>query len=205
MGFFSKMIAGGSKKNGKSSDRRIEGYIEACGSIYNLCVSKYPDMDPHEHLVIVLCTIWTKSGVFKETEIIKPAQAREIVAYTLFPACLPPEQRARVLAYKLIMEEKELSSRISTGYPEYYREYSDASKSIWDAKRNGSLEDLYSRYNKNKLHQMMLFHQNTNSKETQYSEKQNKTYAQGNIVSEVIRMIGQVSKTVTQQSMTLCI
>ncbi len=205
MGFFSKMITGGSKKNGKSSDRRIEGYIEACENLYNLCVSTYPDKDPHEHLVIVLCTIWTKSGVFKETEIIKPAQAREIVDYTLFPSCLTHQNRARVLAYKLIMEDQELSSRFSTEYQVFYKEYSKISKSIWNAKRNGSLKDLYSRYNKNKLHQMMLFHQNTNSKETQYSEKQNKAYAQGNIVSEVMRMIGQVSKTISQQQITLCI
>ena len=153
MGFFSKIIPGMSKKNGKSADKRIEGYVQECENLYNLSVSMYPNKDPHEHLVIVLCTIWTRSGVFKETEIDKPAQSREIVTYTLFPACLPPENRARVLAYKLIMEEKELSSRICNCYPEYYKEYSNASKSIWDAKKNGSLEDLYSRYNKNKLHQ----------------------------------------------------
>ena len=189
----------------KSADRRIEGYVQACENLYNLSVTMYPDKDPHEHLVIVLCTIWTRSGVFKEAEIDKPTQSREIVTYTLFPACLPAQQRARVLAYKLIMEEKELSSRISIGFPEYYKEYSTVSKSIWDAKRNGSLEDLYSLYNKNKLHQMMLFHHSTNSKEKQYSENKNKTYAQTNIVSEVIRMIGQVSKAVTQQRITLCI
>ncbi len=88
MGFFSKIITGISKKNGKNSDRRIKGYVQACENLYNLCVSMYPDKDPHEHLVIVLCTIWTKSGVFKEAEIDKPTQAREIVAYTLFPASL---------------------------------------------------------------------------------------------------------------------
>lgn len=206
MGFFSKVMTGISKKNGKNSDRRIEGYVQACENLYNLCVSMYPDKDPHEHLVIVLCTIWTRSGVFKEAEIDKPTQAREIVAYTLFPACLPPQNRARVLAYKLIMEDKELASRISKGYPEYYKEYSTVSKTIWEAKRNGSLEDLYSRYNKNKLHQMMLFHQsNNNNKEQQSSENQKKPYSQGNIVSEVSRMIGQVSRTVTKQRITLCI
>ena len=113
MGFFSKIISGMSKKR----DKRIEGYVQACENLYNLSVNLFPDKDPHEHLVIVLCTIWTRSGVYKEAEIDKPTQAREIVAYTLFSACLPPENRARVLAYKLIMEEKELSSRISTGFP----------------------------------------------------------------------------------------
>ena len=190
---------------GKSSDKRIEGCVQACESLYNLSESMFPDKDPHEHLVIVLCTIWTRSGVFKESEIDKPSQSREIVAYTLLPACLPPESRARVLAYKLIMEEKDLSSRISKKYPEYYKEYSETSKSIWDAKRNGSLEDLYSLYNKNKSHKMMLFTQKRNNKKEQPSEIHKNTYAQGNIVSEVIRMIGQVSKTVTQQRITLCI
>lgn len=204
MGFFSKIITGISKKNGKNSDRRIEGYVQACKNLYNLCVSMYPDKDPHEHLVIVLCTIWTKSGVFKEVEIDKPIQAREIVAYTLFPACLPPQNRARVLAYKLIMEDKELSSRISTGFPEYYKEYSTVSKSIWDAKRNGSLIDLYSRYNKNKLHQMMLFPLcNNHEKERNYTATQNNKYLQDNIVSEVRHLIGQVSKTVTRQRIML--
>ncbi len=199
MGFFSK-------RNDKNTDRRIEGYVQACENLYNLCVSMYPDNDPHEHLVIVLCTIWTRSGVFKENEIDKPTQAREIVAYTLFPACLPPQNRARVLAYKLIMEDKELSSRFSTEYPEYYKEYSKASKSIWDAKKNGSLIDLYSRYNKNKLHQMMLFPTcNNHESERSYSATQNNKYLHGNIVSEVSRMIGQVSKTVTQQRITLSI
>ncbi len=167
----------------------------------------YPDNDPHEHLVIVLCTIWTRSGVFKENEIDKPAQAREIVAYALLPACLPPQNRARVLAYKLIMEDKELSSRFSTEYPEYYKEYSKASKSIWEAKKNGSLIYLYSRYNKNKLHQMMLFPTccNNHEKERNYTVTQNDKYLQGNIVSEVSSMIGQVSKTVTQQRITLSI
>jgi len=199
MGFFSKIIPGMSK----SSDKRIEGCVQACENLYKLSVSMFPDKDPHEHLVIVLCTIWTRSGVFKESEIDKPSQSREIVAYTLLPACLPPENRARVLAYKLIMEEKDLSSRITKKYPEYYKEYSETSKSIWDAKRNGSLEELYSRYNNNKLHQMMLFNQKNKNNEKEYSGNQNKANAQGNIVSEMIRMIGQVSKTVTQQRMTL--
>ncbi len=193
MGFFSK-----------SADKRIEGYVHACENLYNLSTTMYPDKDPHEHLVIVLCTIWTRSGVFKKADIDKPAQSREIVTYTLFPACLPEEQRARVLAYKLIMEEKDLSSRIRKGFPEYYKEYSTVSKSIWDAKRNGTLEELYSHYNKNKLHQKILFHQSNRNK-MQYSMNQNKTHAQTNIVSEVIRMIGQVSKTVTQQRIRLCI
>ena len=201
MGFFSKIISGMSKK----SDKRIEGYVQACENLYNLSVNLFPDKDPHEHLVIVLCTIWTRSGVYKEAEIDKPTQAREIVAYTLFSACLPPENRARVLAYKLIMEEKELSSRISTGFPSYYKEYSKALKSIWDAKRNGSLEDLYGRYNKNKLHQEILFNQRSNNKKEQSLVNQNKTYAQGNIVSEVSRMIVQISITMTQQRITLCI
>ena len=189
----------------KSSDKRIEGCVQACENLYKLSVSMFPDKDPHEHLVIVLCTIWTRSGVFKESEIDKPSQSREIVAYTLLPACLPPESRARVLAYKLIMEEKNLSSRISKKYPEYYKEYSNASKSIWDAKRDGSLEDLYCFYNKNKLHQEILFNQKNKDIEKEYSGNQNNAYAQGNIVSEVIRMIGQVSKTVTQQRIRLCI
>ena len=202
MGFFSKIIPSMSK----NSDKRIEGCVQACENLYKLSVSMFPDKDPHEHLVIVLCTIWTRSGVYKEAEIDKPTQSREIVSYTLFPACLPPEKRARVLAYKLIMEEKNLSSRISKRYPEYYKEYSETSKSIWDAKRNGSLEDLYCRYNKNKLHQELLFHQiNHKNNKKQYSENNERTNAQGNIVSEVIRMIGQVSKTVTQQRITLCI
>ena len=197
MGFFSK-------KNGKNADRRIEGYVQACENLYSLCVFMYPDKDPHEHLVIVLCTIWIRTGVFKETEIDKPTQAREIVAFTLFSACLPPRNRARVLAYKLIMEDKELSSRFSTEYPEYYTEYSKTSKSIWDAKRNGSLINVYSRYNKNKLHQMMLFPTcNNHESERSYSATQNNKYLHGNIVSEVSRMIGQVSKTVTQQRITL--
>jgi hypothetical protein len=201
MGFFSKIIPGMSK----SSDKRIEGCVQACENLYKLSVSMFPDKDPHEHLVIVLCTIWTRSGVYKEAEIDKPTQSQEIVSYTLFPACLPPENRARVLAYKLIMEEKDLSSRISKRYPEYYKEYSETSKSIWDAKRNGSLEDLYSLYNKNKLHRMLLFNQKNKSNEKKYSRNQNMAHAQGNIVSEMIRMIGQVSKTVTQQHITLCI
>jgi len=198
MGFFNK-------KNGRSSDKRIEGYVQACENLYKLSVSMFPNKDPHEHLVIVLCTIWTRSGVYKVAEIDKPTQAREIVAYTLFPACLPAENRARVLAYKLIMEEKELSTRISTGYPEYYKEYSTASKSILNAKKNGSLEDLYRLYNKNKLHRMILFNQGNNKIEKQYSENQNKEYTQGNIVSEVSRMILQMSITMTQQRITLCI
>jgi hypothetical protein len=158
------------------------------------------DSPPHEHLVIVSCTIWTRSGVFKEAEIDKPTQARGIVAYTLSLPAYPPEKRARVLAYKLIMEEKELSSLISTGFPPYYKEYSKASKSIWDAKRNGSLIDLYSHYNKNKLHQMMLFPScNSNEKERNNTATQNNKNLQGNIISEISRLIGQVSKTVTQQ------
>jgi len=189
----------------KSSDKRIEGCVQACENLYNLSLSMFPDKDPHEHLVIVLCTIWTRTGAFKETEIDKPSQSREIVAYTLLPACLPPEYRARVLAYKLIMEEKVLSSRISKKHPIYYNEYSEISKSIWDAKRNGSLEDLYSLYNKNQLHRMILFNQSDKNNEKQYSENQNKTYLQGNIVSEMIRMIRQVSKTVSQQRIRLCI
>ena len=201
MGFFSKIIPGMSK----SSDKRIEGCVQACENLYKLSVSMFPDKDPHEHLVIVLCTIWTRSGVYKEAEIDKPTQSREIVSYTLFPACLPPEKRARVLAYKLIMEEKNLSSRISKRYPEYYKEYSETSKSIWDAKRNGSLEDLYSHYNKNKLHKEILFNQRSNNKIEQSSENRNKMYAQGNIVSEVSRMIVQISITMTQQRITLCI
>tara|TARA_B100001964_G_C14107695_1_gene542314 strand:- start:537 stop:848 length:312 start_codon:yes stop_codon:yes gene_type:complete len=103
------------------------------------------------------------------------------------------------------MEEKDLSSRISKKYPKYYKEYSEASKSIWNAKRNGSLEDLYCLYNKNKLHKTMLFNQKNNNQKEQSSVNQNKVYAQGNIVSEMIRMIGQVSRTVTQQRITLYI
>jgi hypothetical protein len=201
MGFFSKIIPGMSKL----SDKRIEGCIQACEYLYKLSTSMFPNKDPHEHLVIVLCTIWTRAGIFKETEIDKPSQSREIVAYTLLPACLPPENRARVLAYKLIMEEKELSARISKKYPEYYKKYSEASKTIWDAKRNGSLEDLYCRYNKNKLHQEMLFNQRNNNQEYQSLANQNKTYAQGNIVSEVSLMIVQISITMTQQRITLCL
>ncbi len=206
MGFFGKIIPGMNKKSGINSDVRIEGYVQACENLYNLSVSMYPDKDPHEHLVIVLCTIWTRSGVFKEAEIDKPDQSREIVTYTLFPACLPPENRARVLAYKLIMEEKELSSRFSSGHPEYYKEYSTVSKSIWNAKRNGSLEDLYGRYNTNKLHQAMLFPPRNNHDEiTNQTATENNRSFQGNIVSEVSRMFGQLSKIVTQQQITLCI
>ncbi|MGR3293684.1 MAG: hypothetical protein ACUZ9M_06695 [Candidatus Scalindua sp.] len=101
-----------------------------------LSVSMYTDKNPHEHLVIVLCTIWTRSGVYQRSGNRQTHTVQEIVTYTLLPACLPPQQRARVLAYQLIMEDKELSSRINTGYLEYYKEYSEASKSIWDAKRN---------------------------------------------------------------------
>ena len=205
MGFFSKIIPGMSKLSDKRSDKRIEGCVQACEYLYKLSTSMFPNKDPHEHLVIVLCTIWTRSGVYKETEIDKPTQAREIVDYTLFPACLPPENRARTLAYKLIMEEKELSSRISKRHTEYYKEYSKASKSIWDAKRNGSLEDLYSHYNKNKLHKEILFNQRSNNKIEQSSENRNKMYAQGNIVSEVSRMIVQISITMIQQRITLYI
>ena len=202
MGFFSKMITGMSKK----SDKRILGYIDACENLYNLCVSMYPDKDPHEHLVIVLCTIWTKSGVFKETEIIKSAQAQEIVTYTLFPSCLPHQSRARVLAYKLIMEDQDLSSRFCTEYEDYYKEYSKISKSMWSAKRNGMLTDLYCQYNKNKLHQMMLFPSyNKQENEKNFPATQKNKFLQGNMVSEVFRMFGQISKAVTQQQMTLCI
>ena len=61
MGLSSKMITGMNKK----SDKRIEGYIQACENLYSLSVSMCPDKGPHELLVIVLCTIWAKSGVCK--------------------------------------------------------------------------------------------------------------------------------------------
>ncbi len=206
MEFFSKVRSGFSHKSSRNRDRKIKGYIQTCEYIHDLCVSMYPDIDPHEQLVIVLCTIWTKSGVFKEEEIDKPTQAREIVAYTLLPACLPTQNRARVLAYKLIMEDKALSSRLSTRHAECYREYSTVSKSVWGAKRNGLLRDLYCRYNKNKLHQMLLFPTRNNYKMKRDSTvTQNNKYLQCNIVSEVGRLIGQVSKIVSQQHITLCI
>jgi hypothetical protein len=206
MDFLSKIIPGMCRISGNRSDKRIEGCVQACENIYKLSASMFPNKDPHEHLVIVLCTIWTRSGVYKEAEIDKPTQSRELVTYTLFPACLPPENMARVLTYKLIMEEKELSSLIRTGYPEYYKGYSKASKSIWDAKKNGSLEDLYSRYNNNKLHQRMLFPpRNNHAKGRNYTATQDSEHSQGNIVAEVSRMIGQLSRTVTQQKITLCV
>jgi hypothetical protein len=67
----------------------MEGYVQACENLYRLSASMFPNKDPHEHLVIVLCTILTRTGVFKEAEIDKPSQSREIITYTLLPACLP--------------------------------------------------------------------------------------------------------------------
>ncbi len=77
MGFYSKIVTDRSKKNSKNSDRRIEDYDQACEDLYNLCVSMYPDKDPHEHLVMDLCIICTSSGVFIETEIDKPTKIRK--------------------------------------------------------------------------------------------------------------------------------
>ncbi len=52
----------------------------------------------------------------------------------------------------------------------------------------------------------MLFPTCTNhEKERSYTATQNDKYLQGNVVSKVSRMIGQVSKTVTQQRITLSI
>ena len=66
MGFYSKIMSGMSKKNGKNSNRRIEGYFQACENLYNLCVSMYPGKDPHERLVIVSCAICARFSIFKK-------------------------------------------------------------------------------------------------------------------------------------------
>ncbi len=87
MGFYSKIVTDMSKKNSENSDRRIEGYVQACEELYNLCVFMHPDKDLHEHLVMVLCIIWNSSDVIGKTEVDKPAQDQEIIAYThLSPA-----------------------------------------------------------------------------------------------------------------------
>ncbi len=87
MGFYSKIITDMCKKNSKNSDRRIEDYVQACEDLYNLCIYVHPDRDPHEHLLMVLWTILASDGVFIDTEIDKPTQAQEIIAYTLYPTC----------------------------------------------------------------------------------------------------------------------
>lgn len=204
MGFFNKIMGGSNRRHLKGSDRLIEGYLRGCENLYNLCVTMYPEKDPHEHLVITLCTIWTKSGAFKETEIDKPLQSSEIVAYTLLPACLSAHYRPRVLAYKLIMEDKELSTRFRVQYPACYDEYIKVSRSIWDAKRNGSLKELYCRYNRNKTHQDILFHsRNKHEKEADSPHNYQDKYTSGNIVYDMRRLIGQVSKTLAQQRISL--
>ncbi len=137
--------------------RAIDGYIHMCESLYRLCEPILPGKDPHEYLMTVLGIIWVKAGALKENQLDDPAQFGEMLNYTLIPACVPPPFQEGILAYKLIREDKELFSFLTAEYSSFNDECNKQIKSVLDARNNGTLKTLYSRYNKNPERLELLF------------------------------------------------
>lgn len=173
-----------------------------CESLYVVCESLLPNKDSHEYLMTVLGLIWIKSGALKESQLGEPEQFGEILNYTLIPACIAPPFQQGILAYKLIREDKELFAYLMSEYPSFHRESNTLIQTVLDAKKNGSLVELYSRHNKNQAYLRLLFPSDKggNNRLCRFdhdkSRKNNAHISYNNIGTEIIQSIGKAEKTI---------
>jgi hypothetical protein len=160
MGIFDKLSSGLFKAVNKDFYKKgaILGYIQLCESLYKDFENKFPDKDPHEHLVAIYSHILTKSGTRKESDSNDPAGSWRILLFTLKPACLPPHLCARGLAYRMIFEDKELFVEFLTNkeFKPYLEEYNKYLQPLI-GKDKGFIKQLYCEYNRNSEHQELLF------------------------------------------------
>ncbi|MDR4504969.1 MAG: hypothetical protein MRK01_09300 [Candidatus Scalindua sp.] len=182
--------------------RAVDGYIHMCESLYANCEPLLPNKDPHEYLMTVLGLIWIKSGALKETQLGEPDQFGEILNYTLIPACITPPFQQSILAYKLIREDKELFAYLMSEYPSFHKESTKLMQTVLDVKKNGSLKELYARYNKNQAYLQLLFSSDKGGNNRLYcfdhdgSRKSNACISYNNIGAEIIQSIGKAEKII---------
>ncbi len=198
-GFFNKT------DNGFYKRRAIDSYIHLCESLYGVCEPILPNKDPHEYLMTILGLIWLKSGALKESQLRTAEQFGEILNYTLIPACITPPYQQSILAYKLIREERELFSYLVSEYPSFHEESSKLIQTVLDARKNGSLKELYTRYNKSLAYAQLLFPSvDGNDKSSHYidnDEIRTSTVQElyNNIGIEIKQSIGKAEKTINAE------
>jgi hypothetical protein len=160
MGIFDKLSSGFFKAVNKNFYKKgaILGYIQLCESLYKDFENKFPDKDPHEHLVGIYNYILIKSGVLKESDSHDPAVSWRILLFTLKPACLPPALCARGLAYRMISEDQKVFFEFLTNkeFKPYLEEYNKYLQQLLD-KDKDLIKKLYCKYNRNLEHQELLF------------------------------------------------
>ncbi|GJQ59489.1 MAG: hypothetical protein D8M57_10100 [Candidatus Scalindua sp. AMX11] len=207
MSILTKLSAGVlNKTNNRFYKRRaIDGYFHMCEGLHRVCEPVLPSKDPHEYLMTVLGLIWIKSGVLKESQLGEPDQFGEILNYTLIPACITPPFQQSILAYKLIREDKELFAHLISEYASFHEESEKHIQTVLDAKDNGTLKELYTRYNKSQAYLPLLFPSENGDNKRLFSfdkdeiGKRRTQISESKIGIEIMQYIGKAEKTIDSE------
>jgi hypothetical protein len=114
--------------------------VNAQVKAYERHKQRFPQAEPHE---LLACT-WLSRQKASLRNVNEPNI--QILAYTetYLCACVPPSQCARALGLYTVYKERP---DIIENYPAFSEEYSRLMKPVFEAQQNGTLSDLYSKYN----------------------------------------------------------
>ena len=139
MGWFTKFLNKAADSFPLSS---IRGMIMMCEDLYQQFSDKKPGCDPHQYLVAVRGKILTMSGFKIRSE----ADEINLYVYTKMCACVAPPLCARALAFKMLIDDKNLSIEFIGS--EYFKEYNEMMDPLFVASKEGRLNSIYNQYNK---------------------------------------------------------
>ena len=129
----------------------IQGIIKMCEDMYHEFATTFPSHDPHEYLVLILRELWNFHTVTKPgSDPADVSKEMHIWVYACYPAaCIEPPSCARFLAYQLIEDDKELFPTFFSEFREECKTYHEIISKLSSARKEGTLKDIYCKYNKN--------------------------------------------------------
>ena len=114
--------------------------INAQVKAYERYKQRFPQAEPHE---LLACT-WLSRQKASLRNINDPNMQMLSYTETFIFACVPPAKCARALGLYIVYKERP---DIIGNYPAFSKEYSLLMNPVFEAQQNGTILDLYSKYN----------------------------------------------------------
>ncbi|MBN2183592.1 MAG: hypothetical protein JW715_16905 [Sedimentisphaerales bacterium] len=114
--------------------------VNAQVKAYERHKQRFPQAEPHE---LLACT-WLSRQKARLQNVNNPNMQMVSYTETFIFACVPPSQCARALGLYTVYKERP---DIIGNYPAFTEEYSRLMEHVFEAQQNGTIYDLYSKYN----------------------------------------------------------
>ena len=123
-----------------NDDILIQETIKSMEDGYHEAHRQHPEMEPHDLLALV----WRCKMALLGHKLNDPEMEAHAYNQTMQFACVPPPSCVRALALYMIYKMKEKAIESS---PRYQQEYGMLMNPVFKAVSNGSLQELYAKYN----------------------------------------------------------